>query len=501
MKRGIVIVIILQIALGLLYLKTVPRIYVDYAWETSWAHSLAYTGTMKTEFVEGLGGMHIHFIQPRVILPLVCAAIYRVAGYSIITSRIGSLLFGVLAIVSLYGITQRWFGQKQAIWIAVATIQYPWFFEISRRVRPEIYFTALGIVVLWCAVWALDSNSRKTAFLTGVFAALAGLAHITGFVMDFAIAAAVLIWLRNRRIWSLVLWAVAGFAVVMLAYIIYVFWCVRDPRVNFFGQMFTNLYHVSVLATEVDRWKNFLQWPMGAALGAIMIASWLLAWWRSSQADKVLATIVVLFSVALPFATVNEAGRYLAPVVPFFCALIVRLIWRLMAGHATLFRSWSKFRFAIGMGIVAVYVATCISAIFIMFYRLWGADFDKVLDHIATVVHKEDRVYGDMALWMGHDRYRYGPFPIDYTSVPMQTVEMVRKYNFDYAVRSAWRFGTSHGISSPPAEMPDWRADYTIDTICRDYGTKVSEFRDPYFGPFEIYKLDWGDDSNSKNRK
>jgi hypothetical protein len=68
---------------------------------------------------------------------------------------------------------------------------------------------------------------------------------------------------------------------------------------------------------------------------------------------------------------------------------------------------------------------------------------------------------------------------------------MVRKYKFDYAVRSAWMFNTSHGISSPPAEMPEWRPDYTIDIICRDYGTKVSEFRDPYLGPFEIYKLNW----------
>ena len=156
MRRGIVIAIILQIALGLLYLKTVPRIYVDYVWESSWAHSLAYTGTMKTEFVEGLGGVHIHFVQPRVILPLVCAAVYKVAGYSIITSRIGSLLFGVLAVVSLYGIMRRWFGQKQAVWIAmVATAASVVFLKLAAGLARR--FIAWG----WQSPHRRSSSSKK----------------------------------------------------------------------------------------------------------------------------------------------------------------------------------------------------------------------------------------------------------------------------------------------------------------------------------------------------
>ncbi|GAI09334.1 unnamed protein product, partial [marine sediment metagenome] len=163
-KRDIVILIALQVALGLAYLRNVPRIYVDEVWNSALGYSLVHTGTLKHPFVEGYGGMHIHLVQNVVVLPLVCAAIFKVAGYSILTSRIGSLLFGVLAVVSLYAVMRRWFGEKQAIWIAVVTILHPWFFEVSRRARPEIYYIALALAFLWFMMLFFDSGSRRTAF-------------------------------------------------------------------------------------------------------------------------------------------------------------------------------------------------------------------------------------------------------------------------------------------------------------------------------------------------
>lgn len=497
-KRHIIILIALQLALGLFYLKTVPRVYFDDAIESSLGHSLAYTGTIKCEFFEGFGGMDIHYVQPRIILPLVCAPIYKIAGYSIFTARIGSLIFGVLTIVGLYGVMRRWFGAKQAVWIAVATILHPWFFEISRRVRSEIYCLALAMAALWCIVLWLDSKSRRTAFFAGVLAALAGLAHPTGLILDLAIAGAVLIWLRTKGIWSLILWAFLGFIVAILPFIIYVLYCMQDPRVNFCEQVAPRVLHKLWLLGEIFRWKNFLQWPKGIPLAGFMIVSWLLVWYRSTTADKVLATIIGLFIFVLPFASVNTAGRYLAVLTPFFSALLVRLVWRIMADHGVILHNRHKLRFVISVGIVAIYVSMCVTAISLMFYHLRGADFDSVVDRIAMVVDKEDRVYGDQLLWLGHGRYRYGPFPIDSSVIPWRpTIDMVREHHFDYAVRSAWLFSSSHGVASPPTDMPDFRPDDMIDEVCRQFGTKVDEFRDPYFGPFEIYKLDWDNNSDS----
>jgi 4-amino-4-deoxy-L-arabinose transferase-like glycosyltransferase len=151
-KGYIFVLVVLQTILGLACLEGVPRIYVDEAWDSALGYNLARTGALKHPFIEGFGGMNVHFVQNRVVLPLVCAAIYKVAGYSVLTSRLASVIFAILAVVSLYTVMQRWFGEKQALWIGLATIINPWFFEVSRRVRPEIYYTALGLVFLWLIV-------------------------------------------------------------------------------------------------------------------------------------------------------------------------------------------------------------------------------------------------------------------------------------------------------------------------------------------------------------
>jgi hypothetical protein len=436
--------------------------------------------------------MEKHFVQPRIIVPLVCATVFKVAGYSIVSFRIGSVFFGVLAVISLYGVMRYWFGERQAFWIAVATIIQPWFFESCRRARPEIHYTALCLATLWCVAYALDSNSKITVFFAGVLAALASLAHPSGFILDLVIVAAVLTWLRNKTVWHLLLWACIGFIITFLPYIFYVLWAVQDPDVSFLGQVKNTSRYVGILTGEIRRWRNFLQWPKGIPLAVILSASWFTAWYRSTSKDKVVATIIAIFVLILPFSSVNNAGRYLMPMTPFFAVLVVRLAWRFSVGEVGLIRSMQQTRFVVGTSILVVYMLICVTSIFMFFYHLRGADYTKVLDRIAMVLGPEDHVYGEKMLWLGHDRYRYGPFTADYTVRPWkQTVAMVRKHKFDYAVRSAWQFGSSYGLAKPPDDMPEIRFMYTIDVVCRTFGTKIDEFHDPYFGPYEIYKLNW----------
>lgn len=492
-KVILIVLVFLQIALGLIYLKTVPRIYTDEVWDSSLGYSLAYGNGLKHPFIEGFGGMHIHFVQPRVVLPFVCAAIFKITGYSILAGRMGSLLFSVLAIVSLYELMRRWFGEKQAFYIAIATILHPWFFEVSRRIRPEIYYIALAITALWCIVYSLDTNSGGLALFGGVLAGLAALSHPTGVILDVAIAGAVLIWVRTKRIWRLAIWACFGFVVIILPYVIYVLWSVKNPGVNFFEQMQSGFARVGpMLGGEIRRWKNFIRWPVGIPLAVIMMACWFWAWYRSNSADKILATIIALFALILPFVSTNVAGRYLAALVPFFCALIVRMVWRVTVEHRAMSGFLNKCCFVSCVGAAVVYLLVCVAAISMLLYRLHGADFTRVVNRIASVAGGEDSVYGQEVLWIGHNRYRYGPFPLDASTVPFgQTIDMVRKHHFNYAVRSGWTFGSSYGVARPPSEMPSFRTTNPIDNVCKQFGTKVDEFYDPYFGPFEIYKLNW----------
>lgn len=492
-KRDIVLLVVLQLVLGLAYLKTVPRIYVDEAWDSSLGYNLANTGSLKHPFVEGLGGMNIHYVPPRVVLPVVCATIFKVAGYSIVASRIGSVLFGVLAVVSLYVVMRRWFGEKQGLFIGLATIIHPWFFEVSRRARPEVYYIGLGLVVLWLMTVFFDSGSHRAAFFAGVFAALSALAHPTGLILVFAIGCAVIVWQRGKLLMHLIPWATIGFTITILPYVIYVFWAIQDTQVSFAEQMQSSMLHTLTLYSEIFRWKRFLQWPKGAPLAIIMLISWIVAWYRSSAADRTLATIIVLFALILPFATVTPYARYLVATTPFFSALMVRLFWRVAAaGKGVIWQNWHKFRFAIVTGTAVIYLSTCITAIGLMFYHLRGADFSKVINHVASVVGREGRVYGDPIFWVGHDQYQYGPCLIAYEDIFLtDAIKIAHKHGFDYAVRTAWLLSPPRGFGRPPDIMPAFRKSCLEDHMCRLFGTKIDEFYDPYYGPIEIYKLNW----------
>lgn len=492
-KGHILVLIILQAALGLACLEGVPRLYIDEAWDSALGYNLAHSGSLKHPFVEGFGGMEVHFVQNRVVLPLVCAGIYKVAGYSVFTSRLASVLFAILAVVSLCAVMQRWFGEKQSLWIGLATVINPWFFEVTRRVRPEIYYTALALVFLWLIVSYLESGSRRTALFAGVAAGLSALSHPNGLVIVFSIALAAVIWCRIRPVGRAIVWSSIGFCVIILPYIIYVLWAVQDPHVSFVEQMSASMLPKSFIRSEFVRWRAFLRWPKGAPLAAVMLVSWVAAWYRSGRAEKIIATIILLFAFLMPFTTVNATSRYLIAIVPFFSALIVRFVWRVIAGGAVL-QNWRKTRLAISVCVAIVYLSTCISGIVLLFYCFWGADVYKVTNRVASVVEPDSRIYGDPMLWFGNDKYKYGPWLYISENEPItlgEAVDWASKRRFDYVVRTAWKTIAPQGIVLPPRLMPDFHVGNLRDHLCRRYGTKVDEFYDPYYGPIEIYRLDW----------
>ena len=491
--RPVVVLVLLQVAVGAVYLGTVPRFFNDEAWEASLGHSLAVEGRLRHGFIEGWGGMHVHFVQNQVVLPFVTAAVYRVAGFSILTSRAASLLVSALAVVCIYGAMRRLFGARQAFWIAALTIAHPWFFEISRRVRPEIYFVALAAGALGCWLRSATDAPRRSAAAAGILAGLAALAHPTGGVLCVSLGVAAVIWLRGRNAARRIAWAGAGAVLAVLPYVVYVVWACGDPQVDFLEQMrggrpVAGASMGGVAMGEVKRWGHFFQWPLGAPMAGIMLGAWLAAWRRSSRADKMLATTIVVFALAMPFTTVNLTSRYLAGLSPLFAALLVRLVAHL-AGPST--QRPGRARLAGAASIIALYVVMSAGAMGLMFHRLRDADFTRVVDRIASVTGSEDRVIGDLAFWMSRGKLNYGPFPLTHEWI--QTVDRVRAHGFRYAVRAAWRLSTSHGISIPPEKMPEWRDenDRAIDDICRRFGRKVDAFRDPHFGPIEIYELDW----------
>jgi hypothetical protein len=98
---------------------------------------------------------------------------------------------------------------------------------------------------------------------------------------------------------------------------------------------------------------------------------------------------------------------------------------------------------------------------------------------------------GDPIFWFGNEKYQYGPWLYISENEPITVREAVNwalKHRFDYAVRKTT---TPIGTERPPRLMPDFHTGKLCDHLCRIFGTKVDEFYDPYYGPIEIYRLDW----------
>ncbi len=504
-----------QLSLALPYLTTVPRVYNDEAWEASLGKELATNGSLRHGIIEGWGGMHVHFVQNQVVMPFFLAPIYRLVGCTIGTSRSASVLISVIAVLCIYGAMRLLYGRRAAFWIALCAIAHPWFFEISRRVRPEIYYVAFGFAGLWCLLCAMGINAgnRKTtgmyeangatrkrpmawALLAGVLAGLAALTHPTGLVLVIALGGGVLIafgWRASRRPIAA---ALIGGGAAILPYVVYVLWAARDPQVNFLQQMTghretpVGVGWTQFMFDELYRWRHFFQWPRGAPLAGLFVSAWSVAWLRPDRSDKLFATAIVLFALAMPLTTVNNTSRYLIALTPMFAALLVRMLVR-MRGLGRVRVRYAVVLLAIGYGLC------CAGGIGMMFARLRHADATRVFDRVAAVTGPDARVFGRMLLWFGGDRYQYGPFPINHRW--RVQANAVRRHRFDYAVRSAWDFNSSGGLAVPPEAMPPFRPNDDIDPICKRFGERIAAFRDPDFGPFEIYRLHWDRATNTSD--
>ncbi len=485
----LLVLVVIQAVVSLTYLDRIPRVFVDEAWDSGLACNLAENGKLANKIITGHGGIDVHFIQNRLVQAFVSAGIFKLFGCTIFTSRFGSVIFSVIAICSLFALMSRWFGIKQAFWVCLATIINPWFFEVSRRARPEIYYTALAVVLLLVIDKYFENGSRKTSLLAGVIAALLSLTHCNGILAAFCIGLSSIICLRNKSLVRLFLWGFIGFAITTLPYFIHLFYSLKDPSVNFYEQMQTSGLRIPIIIKELSRWKHFFDFPKLILPGLVIFISWIYAWFSRSKEDKTLFCIMFLYPFVLPFASVSQTPYYLIFMIPFSTALLVRLIWCILFGLN--FRCKLRtIKIVACYAIIAAYAIPCMWSVSMWFYCLKDADFNNVVNEIALVVKPEDYIWADPIFWFGSDKYKYAPYLITYDKIPLREYcNYVKRLNCLYAIRTSWYTFPPLDKTNVLSQMPEFRKDVAVDWVCKRLGTKIHEFYDPYYGYIEIYKL------------
>ena len=482
-----------QLSLGVLYLGTVPRIHVDEAWDASLGYELAETGVLRHPFIHNFGGMEVYFVQPRVILPIICAGLFKITGYSIALSRLPSLLLGILAVIALYHITEQFFGGKQGFFICLVTITNTWFWINSRRCRPEMYYTAFALVFLWLVTLYVRKDRKFTAFLAGVAAALASLAHPSGLLIVASVSTAWIIWKEKPHLFKFVIWALAGFIFLLLPYVIYAFWASGQPNVSFIKQIQLGYPSVrsSIIVKEIARWRSFFQPPFGVPIASVMVAGWSSAWRKSTAEDKFAATVIAVYSLILPFFSITATPTYLVAIIPFFSILVIRFIYRLR--DFACLNSSKTIYYVVKIAVVLMFTIPSLSAIMLMLYKQRGANFNAIVNEVAKVVGPNKKVHANPVFWIGHDKYIYGPYLVTYNVVKAsEALQWAYSQSFEYAIRTSW--DGSHpqqGIGKVPKNMPGFRPKLIGDTLCKMFGNKVHEFYNKDYGPIEIYNINW----------
>jgi hypothetical protein len=355
----------------------------------------------------------------------------------------------------------------------------------------------MALFFLWLVISYFRQARALIAFLAGITAALTLLAHPNGLLILIAISIAWIVWKEKPHLLKFVIWALAGFVLTILPYMIYVFWASGQPNVSFLGQNQAGLLYNMTISREIVRWSSFFQLPFGIPIALVMFAGWLAAWWKSTAEDKFAATIVIVYILILPLFSVNQLPDYLVAVIPFFSILVVRFVYRLH--EFTCFNNSKKLYWAIKSAIILIYIISSLAPVMLLLYKQHDADFNRVIDEVAKVVGPKKRVYADPAFWVGHDRYIYGPYLIRYSYNlylryydVKDDLQWAYSQSFDYVIRTSWDYGRpSQGFRKIPNKMPDLNNNDFSGFLCKRFGTKVYEFYNEQYGPVEIYKLDW----------
>lgn len=227
-----------HLTVGSSYLSNAPRFFSDESFEASLGYKLADEGHLGTAAMVGVGGMETWFVQNRIVLSLGCAATYFAIGdRGPVTCRVTALAFGTVALTSTALLARHFFGAGPALLAGLALLLHPWFLEVTRRIRPEICYGALGMLGAWLLASAVEAGSRRRTVLAGLCLGLCALAHPVGVLFAAAVSAAALATLGPRRVLGSVPLLAVGGALVLVPFVVYVMLASQNPDVFFLKQM------------------------------------------------------------------------------------------------------------------------------------------------------------------------------------------------------------------------------------------------------------------------
>jgi hypothetical protein len=162
-KQPLFLILIVGALLRIISFTRIPIIY-DGAWYADTGFGILKYGTFST------ASQNIPTWGDTLIYPAYLSVFYRFFGYSLLTTRVASLIIGLLAILVVYKLTANIFDKKKGLIVAAIIAFHPWAIIVTGANVVE----NMLIIFLSFTIWSIikSSDDRRYLSLAGIFASL-----------------------------------------------------------------------------------------------------------------------------------------------------------------------------------------------------------------------------------------------------------------------------------------------------------------------------------------
>jgi 4-amino-4-deoxy-L-arabinose transferase-like glycosyltransferase len=335
--------------------------WCDEGWFANPAYNLAYHGTMSTNVLEPSGhflNAYIRGIQERtyIVVPnhlVALAGWFRVFGFSLVSMRTYSILWGVVTLLIFYYIAHRLVPDPGVAQLGVFLLAVDFMFiwtTADGRMEAPASALALGAVAAYLHFG--EANFRVAVIVSQILGATAMFTHPNAIFGVLAIA--VLTWYldRPKLKWQYILWAAAPYLLFALLWSIYI---VQSPA-DFAAQFFAN-----AVGRGSARWKIVIQPWLAIALELMRHAGTYMAsglwqgvmnqamifvpigyvsaliWFmrhhrRRPPGARVFLSIALTYLLGMTFLNGFKAAPYILYLVPFYDVVLAAWIIHLWRG-------------------------------------------------------------------------------------------------------------------------------------------------------------------------
>jgi 4-amino-4-deoxy-L-arabinose transferase-like glycosyltransferase len=344
----------IAVAIGVTYTALVlaaaatKRPWADEGWFANAPYTLITKGWLGTTALEPAGflkgiNQYTYWVMPLHLL--LQAGWYKVFGFSLLSMRSISLVFGLLALVSWFLIMKSLSGNIRLALFTVGLIAFDYNFIMSSSFgRMDLMCASLGVSGLASYLVLREKNLSWAILVSNCFVVASGMTHHLGILAFFGLLYLVLALDRKRLNWRHAAIAIVPYVLALAGWSLYI---LRDPQL-FFSQFTGNaktgnrlgalVSPLSGLKREITvrYFTGFGLGPHSAGhIGPIRLKALILLMYvvsfvvallvgdiRKHQGYRTILIITVIFGLSLSIWDGQKETWYLVHVIPFYTAIL-----------------------------------------------------------------------------------------------------------------------------------------------------------------------------------